>query len=272
MYKNSCLASIRVNNRTLREKHNKTVFLPFNSQYSIFLRNDNTRRAYVSIKIDGTDVLGGDGLILNGYGYEINLERFLTDGNLNNGRRFKFVKASDERVQDPSSPENGLVEIEFWLEKPINIVYYPTPFVLRNDEWRISSWPISSWPWYSGHTGSYNHKTLSGAINCSTNYSATTIGAGSATKTMATTLPDSGMKESFSSDIGATVEGNKSSQSFVNTTFGEKEYPSTVIKLWLRGLDREITTADKLYCTSCGKKLNFDYEFCPKCGTEVVIE
>ena len=116
MYHNNIIVLIQKDGQPLRETEGKFVHLPFHSEYSINLKNQSWRRAIASIKIDGTDVLGGNEIILPAYG-TVNVERFLTNGDLNAGKKLKFVPLTDSKVQDPSSPENGLVEIEVWFEK-----------------------------------------------------------------------------------------------------------------------------------------------------------
>jgi len=247
MYKNNIIVLIKKDGQPLRETGGKFVHLPFYSEYSIELKNDSWRRAIASIKIDGTDVLGGDEIIIPPRD-SVNVERFITDGNLNEGRKLKFVTLSDLGVQDPSSPENGLVEIEVWFEK-VSTFIYTTNYSNTNEFWPWDS--SSSWrnkPRSSG--GSYGSMEM----KCCNFASDSTLGV----------VHDS-------ADAGATVEGAASSQSFSRGHFGEKEYPSTTFKLWLRGVQKEVTVKDKIYCTNCGKKTRFDYKFCPRCGCPVQI-
>ena len=250
MYHNQIIVLIKKDGQPLRETEGKFVYLPFNSEYSIELKNQSYRRAVASIKIDGTDVLGGDEIIIPAQS-SVNVERFITNGNLSKGRKLKFVPLSDSKVQDPSSPENGLIEIECWFEKPQQITWTSS----------ASTWP----PHYIGSSPSwveYNYNNSSthesfGAINMvnccmPNNYS-------------------SAIRNMSVGQAGATVEGGKSDQSFSHGSFGQKDYPSVTFKFWLRGVEKEVTTEDKLYCTSCGKKTRFDYKYCPRCGSPVQI-
>ncbi len=90
MYHNQIIVLVKKDGQPLRETEGKFVYLPFDSEYSIELKNQSSRRAVASIKIDGTDVLGGDEIIIPAFG-SVNLERFITNGDLNKGKKFKFV-------------------------------------------------------------------------------------------------------------------------------------------------------------------------------------
>ena len=256
MYKNSIIVLVKKDGQPLRETDGKFVYLPFNSEYSLEIKNQTWKRAIASIKIDGTDVLGGDEIIIPAQG-SVPIERFITNGDLSSGKKFKFVPLSDSKVQDPSSPENGLLEVEVWFEKQPEItIPYTPPTPLRR---RDSGWPKPYWSdpdWYvSTSMGAMSNEassvTYGGKVTCMS-FTSNNI------------IPDSGV-------AGATVEGGKSNQSFVNGYFGQKDYPSVAFKFWLRGVAQEVTSEDKLYCVSCGKKSRFDYKFCPRCGAPIQI-
>lgn len=273
MYKNSFVVLIKKNGQSLRELHGRDVFIPFNSEYTIEIRNNNYRRAVAKITIDGTDVLGTRELIIPAFGSET-IERFVVDGNLKKGKKLKFVPLSNEKVSDPTSPENGLIEVELWLEKSNAISirndgYWPplqpiipfVPFIpyephIQRPYWYVNTQGI-------GNSCSEDLGVASGGITY-TNYNCNKTGGVSVMSmcTERSIMPD---------NAGATVEGGRSSQTFTTRYFGEKEYPSTRIKVWLKGLDIPITTADSLHCVECGKKLKNGYKFCPKCGNCVEI-
>jgi hypothetical protein len=42
------------------------VYLPFGSEYSIYIKNLSSKKAVATITVDGQDVLNGDGIIING--------------------------------------------------------------------------------------------------------------------------------------------------------------------------------------------------------------
>ena len=254
MYRNQLIAIVKKDGQPLRETEGKFVYLPFNSEYSIELKNQSNRRAVASIKIDGTDVLGGDEIIIPAYG-SVPIERFITNGDLSKGKKFKFVPLSDSKVQDPSSAENGLVEIEVWFEKPPEISYYDASHLqkLRNRPRSMGGQQTNS----AADKSSTEKRIFPDSGNVM--YCCSAINSF-----------DTSLSRSVGS-VGATVEGSVSVQSFVTGTFGKKDYPSVSFKFWLKGVEQEVTATDKLYCTSCGKKTRFDYKYCPRCGNPVQI-
>lgn len=270
MYKNNFVLTILHNNQPLREMKQREVYLPFESEYSLLLENRNNRRAAVNIKIDGTDVFSGDDMILDAY-QSVPLERFVVDGNLNRGNRFRFVRAGDSRVSDPGNLENGLIEVEFWLEKSLQ-------------RWTTTT-DTSTWthiPYTYTGSGTANRIRSSMGTTDPAFDSRTSINDSSEQTTYSANVPQMSSDSNTIShhlflpdgvtDAGATVEGSTSHQRFQNAWFGEKDYPSTTMKLWLRGLDKPFTTKTKLYCVQCGKHLKPSFKYCSNCGTPVVVE
>jgi len=110
------------------------VFLPFDTEYQFFIKNNSDRRIKLEIEIDGS-IISGDGLIVSEYANTY-LERFL-----NSNEKFKFVKASHEAVADPTNRENGIIKVRVYKEnKPITIShpvwtsgYIRSPAVFNND-------------------------------------------------------------------------------------------------------------------------------------------
>ena len=227
MFSNGFVASVKgANSQILREYDGQKVFLPFNSEYSLFLKNTNPVRAKIGITIDGTDILGGHQLIINGYGDAINLERFIVDEDMNKGRKLLFVPAGDSRVQDPTSAENGIVKVTF------------------TKEWVMPVTTFYTSPYYN--SGSIK---MSSSSNCF------------ASNMQAVNCCDTG-------SVGATVEGSKSNQQFVESSGFMCESFSTIITLLLVGNEKAVTAREtrKQYCASCGAKVKFNDNFCASCG------
>lgn len=94
MYSNKFVASVKCGGRIMREQK-ETVLLPFGSEYSVLLKNLSTKRARVGVTIDGDDVLDGNKLVVNpNEDYE--LQRFIINGNLHTGPRFKFIEKTGQ--------------------------------------------------------------------------------------------------------------------------------------------------------------------------------
>ncbi len=250
MYNNRFILAIKHNNKVLRENKN-VVQLPFNSEYSLLLKNENYRRAIVNIKIDSKDVLNGNGIILNANS-ELNLERFLEKND--SGRRFKFVDLSHGGIFDKKNPENGLIEVDFWLEEnPVLTTWSVTnidPFwekLKKTDYDKEYKYPIITCQ--SANLDNFSTKKF-------TSYSMNMINTNAA----------------VSNDIGGTVKGSKSNQRFENVNFGNKDLAShTQIRLWLRATKEPQYVEDTKikFCTQCGKKLQFKDNFCSSCGKDV---
>ena len=119
MYHNKLVATIRCRGKQLREL-GESVQIPFGSEYSIQLKNlDPTRRAVVEIEIDGKDTLDDGRLVINA-GETVDVERFIVDGALDKGPRFKFVEMTDGIAASRGvKGEDGLVNITFQFEEPI---------------------------------------------------------------------------------------------------------------------------------------------------------
>lgn len=277
MYKNSIIVLIEKDGKPLRETHGNQVYIPDYSEYSLKIKNDKWQRAIAKITIDGTDILGGKEIIIPARS-SVDVERFITDGDLAKGKKLKFVPLGDSRVQDPSSMENGLIEVEVWFEKP--------PYTLT---WSVTN----NWPyWQNDDSGSWPNQPFkkytskapmfAGTMYCCSSGGDTghmTLSADSSQHSYGTVHAMNMMQQVASpgpaGHAGATVEGGHSSQSFGTGTFGEKEYPSTVIKLWLRGIDpasAPVYTDEKLHCTQCGKVVKFNDRFCARCGNPVRID
>jgi len=118
-------------NSPVRE-FNGEVALPFHTEYKLRLKNNHPRRASATVWIDGAKVSEMGDFILDPTG-GLDLERFL-DRSLTEGKRFKFVPLDHPDVDDPSRAENGIVKVEFRLERLAYIMpkkwhYDPNPFI-----------------------------------------------------------------------------------------------------------------------------------------------
>ncbi len=272
MYQSKLVASLKANGKILRE-FKDTVYIPFGSEYSFLLKNLHTQRAVVNIYIDGENVVEG-GLVINA-GQEVNLERYIKNGNLTEGNRFKFIERTQAVEDGPRGVklEDGLVRIEFQYEKP----YVPP-------QWSNTSWISASG---SGMTPtSYNVGGILRSVDWSKNGEVT---AQAATAMVNSYCADNGIinkselhdgmatMDSYN-DVGITVPGSKSDQKFSHTTMGamETEKHSMVIKLLGETPDNKpvlkpVTVDRKPECVTCGKKNKAHAKFCSECGTALEI-
>ncbi len=236
--------------------------LPFHSSYKVRLKNKNAfLRAKAKVWIDGRQVSNLGDFILNPND-TLDLERFL-DESMTSGRRFKFVPLEDGRVNDPTDPENGIIKVEFYRERP----YTPRPPIR----------PIrKSYGLGSGGSGTaspiwqYTHPTTLGS---------STLGGGGATSCYASNNIMPVAASYVPEDAGATVEGGHSGQSFTYGSDFQTESRPVTLTLRIRGLDRrEMDWEDRpsrskkqkkriRFCPSCGAKRHGMAKFCASCGT-----
>lgn len=254
-FHNNFVASIKANDKILREIDNQ-VILPFQTEYSILLKNLESRKASVTISIDGQDVLYGKSLLLNP-NTSIELERFVD--NITQGSKFKFIKKTQE-ISDYRGDkiDDGLVRVEYRFEKyrqEIPLFQFPT--------YPIHPY-IPSYPWitYCNNNvvgDSPENNTVSKCINNLSHVS-------SSDATIITYPVNSNM------DDGITVQGSKSEQQFSYGSIGELEENSYIIIIGLKGsdkIDAPITVKTKLQCPTCGKTSKD--KFCGNCGTSLEI-
>lgn len=192
--------------REMSENSERVVRLPFGSEYSIRLINKSGRRAYATVKVDGTEILSGK-LVLSRYD-KVDVERFMLNGDTKEGQKLKFVSAKSPNVQDPTAGDNGLIEVVFEAEAEDYLS--ATSRMLRG----------MSGSFKSSESGS----TLTASSLC-TNASTNAYYSASASPIA-----------HVNSDVGATVGGNTSHQGFqyVNTYF-PTDAPVT-IGLRLKGM------------------------------------
>lgn len=272
MYNQRFVVALKSNGKVLREDKD-TCFLPFGSEYSVFLKNLNSLRAAVKVSIDGVDVLNGRQLVVNGNS-ELNLERFLSD-DMNEGRRFRFIERTGDIEQHRGvGVEDGIIRVEFQYEKYVKPYEYVPP--------NIKPWEISQDQWPSTRTSKEVHygPLWNSSGTSDVQYSADASSAQSINSASSDSLRTRRIiptMDSYVSDVkndaGFTVEGSKSDQSFTTTYLGALEPEKHVIVLQLKGINADapiaapVTVKTKKYCTSCGREWAFKYEYCPRDGT-----
>ena len=64
VYSQKFVAVVKAGGKILREKEGNEVLLPFGSEYSLLLKNLEARKALVKVSVDGKDVTGSSGIII----------------------------------------------------------------------------------------------------------------------------------------------------------------------------------------------------------------
>jgi hypothetical protein len=288
MYQSKLVASLKANGKILRE-FKDTVYIPFGSEYSILLKNLNTTRACVNVFLDGENVVPG-GLVIDP-GREVDLERWIKNGNLSEGNRFKFIERTQAIEDGPRGIklEDGLVRIEFQFEQPrpitnINDTFfkqYP-PGVRGVDQWGgVYGSGVSG----STTSTSYNVNGALRGVDWSKNGEVTAQAASASVDKYCadngiinkTELHDGAATMDWN-DVGITVPGSKSTQQFSTVTMGalEAEKHSMVIKLLGELANntpvlKPVTVKAKPKCVTCGHQNKATANFCNKCGTALEI-
>lgn len=255
-YGNDFVLAIIQGGSPIREVGGK-VHIPFRSEYKIRLKNKhNTLRTQARVWIDGRKVSNlGDFIIQPGQ--TLDLERFL-DESMDTGNKFQFVPLSDNRVNDPTDGENGVIKVEFYREQKVEI---------RLDPVQIQpTFPKGPWNWdfnYRVDTFSYNNMDSNSSVISSSNV-----------------RPCSYTNRKSLSSPGATVEGSFSNQKFSVGEYFLTDPEPVILTLQLRGIqDTNYKTPEvfesaersdkERFCGGCGKRRHkMSDKFCPRCGNK----
>jgi hypothetical protein len=229
MYKNNLAAAIKANGNILRE-FGDTVYIPFGSEYQIRLRNLIGSRVKINVEIDGQNVTDG-GLVLNAF-QTIALERFIRNGNLSTGNRFKFIERTSKIENHRGIKlEDGLIIIRYEFEIP------PVTF-------KSPSQPV--WGAHSTGCGRYRNSVSQRSVS----YNETGI-----------TVEGSKSNQQFGTTNWSGSSGRE--YTIIFKLLGETEENKRV---------REpVTVKTKLECKTCGTKNPATSKFCSECGTALEI-
>lgn len=245
MYGGNFVLSVLRDGKPQKEM-NGNVGLPFDTEYKIRLKNKNNRQAMARVFVDGIQVCALGDFVL-GASSSLDLERFV-DTSLTRGKKFKFVSLEHSEVDDPTSSENGIIKIEFRLEKQTPFICIdPIPIQEGPGDLKIYDWTY----WYDNTCGGNTNDASETVVSyCS--------------------APDVG---STKFKAGATVGGAVSSQQFYYASDFDTESVPTVLTLKLvssgdlnnnKGISNKISKSR--YCGYCGSKCKADYKFCYSCG------
>ena len=260
VFANNFVVVIKCNGKVLREDKDGYVILPFGSEYSVFMKNLESRKAVVQIDIDGKSVVGNRRLIIQPNS-ELELIGVKEDSKVTN--RFKFIKKTQE-ISDYRGDriDDGLVRVE--------VTYEQKPLEYAGAWWTST---IGSIPTTDEFFTEYTYPYVQKPQWLYTNYYQTApqqsiVGMSS------TSLPVETEKVTSNIDNGITVKGSKTQQKFVTGYTQPLETGSTIIVLQLRGVDskhrrveKPISVSTKLICETCGRTSKSSSKYCTNCGT-----
>jgi hypothetical protein len=255
-YRKDFVVAVRSGGRVLAEVGNDpTVHLPFGSEYSIVLKNLHGTRAQVQVYIDGKDVLYGKSIVI-GPNQKVELERYVKD--LLKGKRFRFIeKTAEVVVERGDEVDDSIIHVSYRFERPgvsaIPITYVPTTY----------------WPYWEPTVprldvdSAHKYRTVqrTGDISCREGQ----------VSCYNSSVSDGPLVNQAQTDVGKTVKGSSSKQSFTTTSVGTLEDETHVINVVMRGFRSgqavaEPVTVKKTVRCGCGKVSKSGSNFCRHCG------
>ena len=286
MHQNKLVFAIKSNGKVLRE-HGDTVYIPFSSEYTLYVKNLNSVRVQLKIEIDGKDIFDGDEFIVNANS-SVEIERSIVGGNLSAGNRFKFIErtAGIEKHRGVQA-EDGLIRIEYEFERQPTAItnsfwsgiqgagtpYYP-PGVRSGNAWLSAS----------GSIGDFQDK-YAGSTLCSTQFvsaqatSASLSDADMSKSVLRSKSPQFINQAQFkpANEVGITVPGSLSEQKFQTTSAIISDGVKHVMVMKLLGelndviIKKPVTVKQKPTCQTCGKLNKATAKFCSECGTALEV-
>lgn len=240
--------SIERNGDPLRETavgSQKLVHVPDGAEYGIMIKNLNYSQILADVWMDGIKLTSENQLLLDGY-QTLHLERFLdTD------RKFKFVRYEGSGQENSVEERNaGIIRVRIWH----NVGYRPKPFITQPTMW----WQNYSYPSMFANPAPYSQQCRS-SFNME-------IGNQSVMCCSDANLVSRSIGEE---EIGTTVEGSKSDQSFheVTTTQRFPYWEEIIFKLVVADEPTAVAHNSK-FCPKCGTR-NKNYSYCPECGQKL---
>lgn len=275
MYHEKLAVAIKNNGKVLRE-FKDTVYVPFGTEYSLFIKNLNSTRVRVNVEIDGKDIADGSGFII-GPGESMDLERFLKNGNKDKGNRFRFIErtANVEAHRGGIQLEDGLVRISYEFDQqkvPVKqFEWHSTPSYYSSSGSGVSGAVARGGLMSSSFSGgSFSADAFSGAVASANSISCGAISKGAVfINQVSDALPRN--------EAGVTSAGSISEQQFktVSDIVGDGVKHVMVLKLLgeigQAKVQEAVTVKHKPVCDGCGKINKITNRFCSECGSSLDI-
>lgn len=285
VFKQNFIAVVKFDGRILRERKHTSdsepcVVLPFGSEYTLLMKNQESRDCVVRITIDGEDVLDGSELIIRANN-EMELEGFLDNSKNKATHRFKFIQKTEKIIEHRGDKiDDGIIRIEYqFVKEPpkINTIITKT----EHHHHHHDHYPYCRPYWVYTPTISHGANTGNvtrglGNSSCESNHvfccSTSQIGESQ----NANLNVDMGHLD-INQDEGITVKGSKANQSFRNSYVGPLENTIHSMVIRLVGMtssgtkvEKPIEVKTKLECDTCGTKNKSSSKFCSECGTALI--
>lgn len=292
MYRDSYALALMLDGKIQKESDDGMVLLPFGSEYALRLKNKLRKRAVADVFIDGR--LTAKGIVIEANG-TVDLERFVEDGNLSEGKKFKLVRINDPKVEQPNDSENGIIEVNFYPEKDAPVIEKTVIHEYKHDCWHHNHNHTYVWDCnicYPKNVPMWGQVTYTGGIQCittsgsgsitltNTNLTGGTVGqdisnnsgmpmnaaysAESANLNVGADLTKSFTASNSIGEDAATVQGSNSLQKFSSVFIDVDRSNPVTLRLKVKGLSKVLDVC------SCGYKRKKDVKFCPNDGTQLV--
>lgn len=278
----SSMVKIAIDKSLLKEystqKSSRTVYLNDGEEFQLQLFNPYDYTVAAKIFINNEELTH---LLVIKPGQRIWLERYLDQP-----RKFKF---STYEIED--SPEagfatrnNGSVRVEFYKER--TKIYSPVSISSSTYVWNGDYKPfnpIGERILFSSDCSNLGANSVNTVLSASCDGAATSACYCSTITTgddncetfgfsAASALEDRFEPQSKGIETGRIEKGSHSNQDFENVDLDFYTYSFNTEELLILPTSRKVATANdlqKVYCTSCGRKLQKKYKFCPFCGAKV---
>jgi len=281
-YQDYFVVEVKVNGKIMRIRDG-AVYLPFGSEYSILLKNLNTRKAAVSVSVDGESALGYSRLILEP-NETTELQGVLSGNVVNN--RFRFIHKT-KQIQEyrGDKVDDGMIRVEFayekpkpepWIKKTIKEVHeihhYHSPHFTYYDSGNAwdNSQPVSIYNSSGGEQQDFSIQNCASKSLSSPSSSSSTMRSAEKSNV---TMDSLEIADVPLADEGITVKGSECNQQFRYGHIGELGDPEVII-IQLKGetqtggqVSQPVTVQTKLTCETCGTKSKSSMKFCGNCGT-----
>lgn len=259
VYHKEFIAVVKCQGRVLRERKESAdsmpvVQLPFNTEYTILLKNESSRRALAKVTIDGEDVLNGNQIVVNPNS-SFDLLGFL-DCNGKATHAFKFIKKTQKIVDHQGDKlEHGILKVQysFEVEKPI-IRHIDTHHHHHHHH-------TYNYPWFRGPEISYG-------VSCD---------ASTKTRSISCNVGDSLPCVDICEDEGLTAKGDNINHQYGRAGHFNVECNWKTITIKLSGvmstggeIVTPITTNDKIKCNLCGTLHKSSVKYCSECGNNLM--
>jgi len=260
MYKNQLAFAIKVNDKIVKENKDTTL-IPFGSEYSLFFKNLNSRRAIVHITIDDTPVNEG-GFVVYGNS-TLDIERFVNDNE--KGNRFKFIERTGSIEEHRGIKiDDGLIRVEYQFEKEILPVLSWNQSVINTDQVYVKD------VGYTSHS-ILRSRSMS---NVDSSPQVSTLSASNSTADVSNVM----YMDAEDADVGITVPGSISEQKFTTVSSFPLESEKHVMVMHILGktatnepVKEAVPSRRKQKCVTCGRVNKANAKFCVNCGTSLEV-